>query len=409
MSLRYFRSLLCVGFIFLFAACGDDDSSDVTPAPGPGTPGNGGGGSGEEETEIVITASDFSLTIDENPEENASLGSITAEVNEGTLAFAIATEDPEGSFTIDEETGELFVADVALFDYETNQELNATVEVSAEGAESQTVSVVVTLNDVNEFVGFVTTWKTESDNESITIPVNPDFSSNYNVNWGDGTNDDEVNDDATHEYAEAGTYYVEITGSFPGIKFEESTDANSEKLMTIEQWGNIAWRSFSSAFYGCANVVGNYEDTPNLSNVTNMSRAFYEATLFNGDLNDWNMSNVTNMSLMFFLATSFNQEVGSWDVGGVTNMAGMFQGASSFDQSLGSWDITAVNNMNAMLYNANLSVANYDDTLEGWSEQTVLPGVTLSAHGLEYCNQIARGILVVNWNIEGDALSADCQ
>nr|WP_237390362.1 BspA family leucine-rich repeat surface protein [Fulvivirga sediminis] len=179
--------------------------------------------------------------------------------------------------------------------------------------------------------------------------------------------------------------------------------------MTIEQWGNIAWKSFSGAFYKCVNVTGNFKDTPNLNNVTNMREAFVEAKLFNTDLIGWNVSNVTDMGLMFAQATSFNQDISSWNVGSVTNMSSMFLGATAFNQSLGDWDITSVSNMTNMLFNTKLSVANYDATLQGWSQQAAIPGVNLGAQGLEYCDQLARNSLIQkSWTISGDALSASC-
>ena len=38
---------------------------------------------------------------------------------------------------------------------------------------------------------------------------------------------------------------------------------------------------------------------------------------FNQDLNNWDVSNVTNMSSMFDDATNFNQDISSWDVSNV--------------------------------------------------------------------------------------------
>ena len=47
--------------------------------------------------------------------------------------------------------------------------------------------------------------------------------------------------------------------------------------------------------------------TWDVSNVTDMSGLFADATDFDEPLNDWDVSNVTDMSYMFYRATSFNQ------------------------------------------------------------------------------------------------------
>lgn len=48
-------------------------------------------------------------------------------------------------------------------------------------------------------------------------------------------------------------------------------------------------------------------------------------------------------------------------------MASMFSGANAFNQTLASWDIGSVTNMTAMLDNCGMSLANYENTLEGWA------------------------------------------
>ncbi len=42
----------------------------------------------------------------------------------------------------------------------------------------------------------------------------------------------------------------------------------------------------SRAFKGASNLVGNYSDTPDMSEVTNMSGMFRSATSFNQSLNN---------------------------------------------------------------------------------------------------------------------------
>ena len=101
-------------------------------------------------------------------------------------------------------------------------------------------------------------------------------------------------------------------------------------------------------------TTSEYGAMPNwdVSNVTDMSGAFFEKTQFNGDISDWNVSSVTNMRSMFETAYAFNKDIGSWDVSSVTDMYNMFYIAEAFNKDIGSWDVRNVTDMNGMFWNA---------------------------------------------------------
>ena len=122
-----------------------------------------------------------------------------------------------------------------------------------------------------------------------------------------------------------------------------------------------------------------------VSNVTDMSNAFRDKSNFNGDISSWDVSNVTNMAKMFLVAESFNQDIGSWDVSSVTDMSSMFSNASSFNQDISSWDVSQVTRMQGMFSYSGLSRDNYDNLLNGWSQQNLRPFVSFSAVGINYC------------------------
>ena len=158
--------------------------------------------------------------------------------------------------------------------------------------------------------------------------------------------------DASHTYAVADDYKVRISGAFPRISLRLMCIRPKEQLIAVNQWGNQVWTSMGRAFYGATNLVVLASDDPDLSNVTDMSRMFSDASAFNQDIGDWDVSNVTNMYNMFDGARAFNQDIGDWDVSNVTGMGKMFYRASAFNQDIGDWDVSNVTDMKKMFKRA---------------------------------------------------------
>ena len=85
-----------------------------------------------------------------------------------------------------------------------------------------------------------------------------------------------------------------------------------------------------------------------VSQVTDMTNAFYQKTSFNGDISSWDVSNVTDMESIFNEAHAFNQEISAWDVSSVTHMRRMFRKANAFTGDISSWDVSNVITMGSM-------------------------------------------------------------
>ncbi len=199
---------------------------------------------------------------------------------------------------------------------------------------------------------FRTTWKTDNSGSStatqITIPTFSGETYNYDVDWdNDGVFDEfGIVGDVTHDFGVAGTYTIRIRGQFPRIYFNYTGD--KEKILSVEQWGNIAWTSMERSFYGCKNLVVNAGDVPDLSLVIDMSYMFSNASSLNQDISGWDVSTIENMNGVFSGATVFNQNIESWNVEKVTSMLGMFQNAKAFNQPIGVWNVAKVTNMGSM-------------------------------------------------------------
>ncbi|WP_075344006.1 BspA family leucine-rich repeat surface protein [Tenacibaculum agarivorans] len=241
---------------------------------------------------------------------------------------------------------------------------------------------------------FITTWQTTTDNESITIPtIGANY--NYTVDWGDGTIEGGYTGNATHEYTTSGTYTVKITGDFPRIHFDSGS--NASQIQSVEQWGTQVWTSMEDAFRGCSNLVINATDSPDLSNVTNMSymfsgcdsigsadfsgwntsnvtnmRSLFAFSRFNGNISTWNVGKVSSFNGLFENSTRFNQDISQWNIGefvtGFIDMAEMFRSANRFNQSLNNWDVSKVDRMHFMFQRA----SRYNQPMNNWDVSNVL-------------------------------------
>ena len=223
------------------------------------------------------------------------------------------------------------------------------------------------------FGQFITTWETTSNNQSIIIPTNSDYTYNYDVDWGDGTTSTNQTANAQHVYAVSGVYTVTITGDFPAIFFNKVGPYNAvlatnrNKIKTIEQWGNNIWLSMNNAFSGCTYLTINATDNPNLSQVTDMNLMFLDAANLTGDLSGWDVSNVTTMVAVFSETNNFNSDLSSWDVSNVTDMRSLFSSASSFNSDISNWDVSNVIDMTRMFYQA----GSFNQNIGGWNVSNV--------------------------------------
>lgn len=198
------------------------------------------------------------------------------------------------------------------------------------------------INEVEEKAAFKMVFETTVASDVITIPTNSTSGVyDYSVDWGDGKTNDNVTGNIAHTYSESGTFTVAITGDFPAIYFNNAgTDLN--KLKEVSQWGNIQWQSMNGAFRFCKQLNITATDTPDLSQVTDMSYMFDNNYALTASLNNWDVSNVTKMAYLFAGATHFNQPLNLWDVSKVTDMNQMFLQASNFSQDLSGWNTVNV-------------------------------------------------------------------
>ncbi len=262
--------------------------------------------------------------------------------------------------------------------------------VNIDGSDSAQVSF-----QIQAATPFVTTWKTDneglSDDNQITIATSPNFEYNYNIDWGDGSIDENITGDITHTYATPGEYQISITGRFPQTFFDffSESDNDANKLLSVDAWGNRIWLSMEFAFAGAANLVINDNQAPNLSRVTSMLGTFASAANFTGDVSHWDVSNVTDMTGLFFSVENFNGDLSSWDVSNVTSMEFMFNEATAFNSDITQWDVSSVTNMASMFSNATA----FNQDISQWNVSNVTDMSDMFSNATTFNQDIS------NWNV----------
>jgi sugar lactone lactonase YvrE len=147
-------NLLLLAFVLVFFGCSSDDSTEPEDEP---------------DTEIVITTENFTASVNENEDNDTSLGTVSATVNEGTIEFIIKSQTPDNAVSIDSSTGELFIADNTAFDYETNTSITGVIEAKVD-TESEEFNFTITINDIQD--------------STVTITSNNSFEVDENVEVG---------------------------------------------------------------------------------------------------------------------------------------------------------------------------------------------------------------------------------
>ena len=192
---------------------------------------------------------------------------------------------------------------------------------------------------------------------------------------------------------------TEMSGAF----FNKSTFNGDISLWDVS---NVVYMNGAFAKASSFNQdIGNWD----VSKVMDMEAIFSEAKSFNQDLSTWDVSNVVDMNGAFVEAESFDQDISSWDVSSVVDMSWMFMLAKSFDNDISSWDVSNVEDMSKMFSWSGLTTETYDLILKGWSTQDLNSNVNFEATTISYCSSEAERQSIIdefNWTISDAGM--DC-
>lgn len=133
---------------------------------------------------------DFTATIAENPSDSVLIGTVTGTTEKSFISFSIKSESVSGAFYIEESTGNLYVKDGSLFNYEVNPVITAEVE-GDNGKKTGVANITINLTDVLEIPanvgdyrdGGVVFWVDPTDNTKGLVCAVVDQSSSA-AEWG---------------------------------------------------------------------------------------------------------------------------------------------------------------------------------------------------------------------------------
>ncbi len=335
----------------------------------------------------VNTVKTIHVHVRDDVSNNAEVVDLTDSITVTDPTYSILEGNTANIFSVDSSTGVITIADASKVTYDNAPGANNNnvhlLKVRVRNGTDTTKATEAPLRIVVRGFGgaFITTWTipegASTDLErTITIPIFDSSDYDFTVNWGDsptetthtGTGAEikaSTTSPSSHTYATAGTYTVIITRDFPRIYFDNSGDRT--KILTVEQWGSIAWTSMNGAFNGAIDLEVPAVDAPNLTGVSSMASMFKGANIFNQDINHWDTSSIKNMSSMFNGAATFNQDIGDWNTAMVTDMSNMFDLAAGFNQDIGDWNTAKVTDMSNMFSEASF----FNQDIRNWNTAMV--------------------------------------
>lgn len=105
---------------------------------------------GVEDSSTVITVSNFTVSLNENPSAGAIIGTVQANSSSGNIQLSITNQSPSGAVAVNNQ-GVLTVANAALFNFELNPSISGTLRASSNNV-SENFNFLINLNDINETI-----------------------------------------------------------------------------------------------------------------------------------------------------------------------------------------------------------------------------------------------------------------
>jgi hypothetical protein len=230
--------------------------------------------------------------------------------------------------------------------------------------------------------GLVLEMQTTGAAETITLPITVNV--DVTVDWGDGSSPEAFTADSpSHEYADAGTYDVVVTGTSTSFGFNNAGD--KLKVLSVSGSGGAYTAvTCQGAFFGCTNLtsadLGGFGDWD--ANSTGTRDFFYLCSSLTSVT--WGSKPISVNSIRAFLGCSSlpSVDMSAADMSNASLLNSFFSGCSAMSGGAGivSWDVTNITSMSSFMTSANnaLSTSEYDAVLVAWEAQAVNNSVPVS-------------------------------
>ena len=117
--------------------------------------------------------------------------------------------------------------------------------------------------------------------------------------------------------------------------------------MSIDNWGTNKWKSGSQSFRGCINMVGNYTDNPDLTEITTMNQMFYGCTVFDRALTI-DIPLCSSLAQTFALCDSLDSDIIATSTSSLITTFQAFANCDIFNSTVSIEDTSNVNTMDRM-------------------------------------------------------------
>lgn len=177
--------------------------------------------------------------------------------------------------------------------------------------------------------------------ETITVPATG--TNNFLIDWGDGTTPERVTIvSPSHEYVDADSYQISITGTMTQFAFSNGGDKTN--VTSFDQFGDTGLTDVDGFAWGCINCLtinGTDFKAENMISLVQFARDCFELTTC--DVSNWDTSNITNFTQVFFQCIKLTAlDVSTWDVSNGTTFANAFLSCVLLTVlDVSSWDISS--------------------------------------------------------------------